>query len=91
MSLVGTLHQCPEPCPDWLHQLRPTFDRSAFFSSRTVYYPGSGDDGQPVKLCAQAHAAPRVCLRGLWRLEVDHQRPFELDWWRRVSRLHRRA
>ena len=57
MSLVGTLHQCREPCPDCLHQLPPTFDRSAFFSSRTVYYPGFGDDGQPVKLCAQAHAA----------------------------------
>ena len=35
----------------------PRFDRKTFFVSRTVYYPGSGEDGQPVKLCALSHAA----------------------------------
>ena len=39
-------------------QNTPTpFNRDRFFSSRNVYYPGSGNDGQPVKFCAQAHAA----------------------------------
>ena len=38
--------------PDWLHnyQRDEPFDRKAFFSSRVVFYPGSGYDGQPVKL-----------------------------------------
>ena len=29
----------------------------AFFASRTVYCPGSGDDGQPVKFCPLSHSA----------------------------------
>ena len=57
MSLVATLQQCPESPPQWLQQPSPTFDRASFFGSRTVFYPGSGDDGQPVKVCARAHAA----------------------------------
>lgn len=48
----------PEPQPDWLcTDEPPRFDRKEFFKSRTVYYPGSGNDGQPVKLCALSHAA----------------------------------
>ena len=45
--------------PDWLRNFstETKFNRSEFFSSRTVYYPGSGVDGQPVKLCCLAHAA----------------------------------
>ena len=57
MSLASTLQQSPEPLPQWLRQPSPEFDRASFFGSRTVFYPGSGDDGQPVKLCARAHAA----------------------------------
>lgn len=57
MSLVATLQQCPEPLPQWLRQPSPEFDRASLFGSRTVFYPGSGDDGQPVKVCARAHAA----------------------------------
>ena len=57
MSLVATLQQCPESPPQWLQQPSPTFDRASFFGSRTVFYPGSGDDGQPVSVCARAHAA----------------------------------
>lgn len=41
----------------WLCAERPTFSRSDFFTGRTVYYPGSGFDGDPVKLCSRAHAA----------------------------------
>ncbi len=52
------LQRCPEPMPEWLDGAEPPrFDREAFFASRTVYYPGSGDDGQPIKLCARSHSA----------------------------------
>ena len=51
------LSQCEEPLPNWLASDKPTFDRKNFFGSRTVYYPGSGCDGHPVKLCALSHAA----------------------------------
>ena len=54
MDLVETLKQCPEPLPDWLRQRSPGFDRKGFFSSRTVYYPGFGNDGHPVSVCARA-------------------------------------
>ena len=48
----------PEPLPAWLKGREPPrFSREAYFASRTVYYPGSGDDGQPVKFCARSHAA----------------------------------
>ena len=57
MDLANTLKQCPEPLPDWLREPSPGFDRKDFFSSRTVYYPGFGNDGHPVSLCARAHAA----------------------------------
>lgn len=57
-TIVEVLRRDPEPLPEWLaSQSPPTFDRETFFASRTVYYPGSGDDGQPVKLCALSHAA----------------------------------
>ena len=57
-SIVDILRGDPEPLPEWLtRQSPPRFNREAFFGSRTVYYPGSGDDGQPVKLCALSRAA----------------------------------
>ena len=57
MDLVETLKRCPEPLPDWLRQPSPGFERKDFFSARTVYYPGFGNDGHPVSVCARAHAA----------------------------------
>ena len=57
MDLVTVLQQDPEPTPEWLKTPSPGFDRASFFGSRTVYYPGSGNDGQPVSLCSRAHAA----------------------------------
>ena len=58
MSIVEVLGNEPEQLPEWLAgDNPPRFDRKQFFASRSVYYPGCGDDGQPVKLCAQAHAA----------------------------------
>ncbi len=56
-GIVDILRNDPEPFPEWLAASPPRFDREKFFACRTVYYPGSGDDGQPVKLCALAHAA----------------------------------
>ena len=56
-SLVGLLRQDQEPVPHWLQRSSVQFDRADFFGSRTVYYPGSGDDGHPARLCVRAHAA----------------------------------
>ena len=56
VSLVCALQHDPKPLPEWLQGPSPMFDREKFFGSRTVYYPGSGDDGHPVSLCARAHA-----------------------------------
>ena len=57
-TIVDILGRDPEPLPEWLDGDKPPhFDRETFFASRTVFYPGSGDDGQPVKLCALSHAA----------------------------------
>lgn len=58
MCIVEVLGNDREQLPEWLAgDNPPRFDRAQFFASRTVYYPGCGDDGQPVKLCALAHAA----------------------------------
>ena len=56
--IVDILSEKPERLPKWLAgDSPPTFDRETFFDSRTVYYPGSGNDGQPVKFCALSRAA----------------------------------
>ena len=57
MTVVEYLKQNPEPLPEWLRQSSPKFDRESFFNTRTVYYPGAGNDGEPVRICAQSHAA----------------------------------
>ena len=57
-TIVDILQLEPETQPDWLYAHKsPRFDRNVFFRSRTVYYPGSGNDGQPVMLCALSRAA----------------------------------
>ena len=55
-SIVDVLKQDPEDLPGWLQAEPVSFNRDNFFNSRTLYYPGSGDDGQPVCLCTRAHA-----------------------------------
>ena len=58
LTIVDVLQRNPEPLPEWLNADNPPrFDRTTFFASRTVYYPGSGDDGQPVKFCTLSRAA----------------------------------
>ena len=58
-TIVDVLQREPkEMRPEWLYaHTTPRFNRNAFFKSRTIYYPGSGDDGQPVKLSALSHIA----------------------------------
>ena len=57
IDLVSTLRRNPESLPEWLQRSRPKFDRKKFFGSRTIYYPGSRCDIDPLKVCTQAHAA----------------------------------
>lgn len=57
MGIMHVLEQHREELPEWLTQPVTKFDRRSFFHSRTVYYPGSGIDGQAVSLCGRAHAA----------------------------------
>ena len=57
-TIEGMLGRDPEPLPEWLDGTDPPrFDRGAFFASRTVYYPGSGEDGQPLRLCNRSRSA----------------------------------
>lgn len=48
-----------EDIPGWLDNFRSgdRFPREQFFASRVVYYPGSGNDGHPVKLFGSTHSA----------------------------------
>ena len=64
-TIVDVLQgESKEMQPEWLREPTwPRFNRNEFFKSRTIYYPGSGDDGQPVKLCALSHVAQCLCLR----------------------------
>lgn len=59
MKLQEYLSQHSEPCPSWLVNFneKDGFDHQAFFSSRMVYYPGYGSDGQVVKLFGSSHSA----------------------------------
>ena len=56
-TIVDVLRLNPEKLPQWLPTDGPVrFERQTFFASRTVFYPGSGGDRQPVKLCALSRA-----------------------------------
>lgn len=61
LELVPALEQDQEALPTWLEtwpeQDNPRFDREDFLGCRTVYYPGSGYDGEPVRICNNASAA----------------------------------
>lgn len=55
-SIRDYLHRVHrEPVPRWLEEGDFSLDR--FFASRTVYYPGAGDDGSPIKLFNRSHSA----------------------------------
>ena len=55
-SIVDVLKQKSEELPGWLRADPVAFNRDNFFNSRTLYYPGYGDDGHPVSLCNRSHA-----------------------------------
>ena len=59
MTAYEFLRTMAEPIPAWLsgHQPGQAFDHEAFFRSRLVYYPGSGNDGHAVKLFGSSHSA----------------------------------
>ena len=55
-SIRDYLHRVHrEPVPRWLEKDDFSLDR--FFESRTVYYPGAGRDGSPIKLFNRSHSA----------------------------------
>ena len=56
-TIIEVLSDNCEPLPEWLREFSPKFNLENFFSSRTVFYPGSGTDGQPIRLCSTAHTA----------------------------------
>ena len=50
----------PEALPRWLREYRPGDAKPTFgtlMSSRVVYYPACGTDGEPVRIFNQAHSA----------------------------------
>jgi len=59
MSLHEHLEGRSERIPAWLDRFEEgdRFSRREFFGSRVVYYPGSGSDGDPVKVFGSAHRA----------------------------------
>jgi hypothetical protein len=59
MVLYEYLRGVGEQMPAWLDRFDTgaAFSRQQFFASRIVYYPGSGTDGQPVKLFGSTHSA----------------------------------
>jgi len=59
MTLYEYLQRLREDIPAWLDQFRDgdPFSRQGFFTSRVVYYPGSGTDGHPVKVFGSTHSA----------------------------------
>jgi hypothetical protein len=59
MNLFQYLTHMREDVPSWLSDFKPgdAFPRQQFFSSRIIYYPGSGIDGHAVKVFGSTHAA----------------------------------
>ena len=58
-TIIKVLSNNHERLPKWLKKFSPRFNLETFFSPtyRTLFYPGSGTDGQPIRLCSTAHAA----------------------------------
>ena len=56
---MSDLESRSEAVPAWLDKFdrNSIFDPRAFFGSRIVFYPGSGDDGQPVEMFGSTHSA----------------------------------
>ena len=60
MELIEYLTTLSEACPAWLKNFdakHSVFNRSDFFNSRVVFYPGSCYDGHAIKLFGSSHSA----------------------------------
>lgn len=59
MDPIELLREDREEMPEWLLRYAPNerFDARQFFGGRTVFYPGCGDDGHPLRVFGKAHAA----------------------------------
>lgn len=56
MKVQGYLYRNHrEDVPNWLKE--DEFSLERFFESRTVYYPGAGNDGSPIRLFNRSHSA----------------------------------
>lgn len=63
-SIPEFLNSSSQSVPDWMSDwldrpetVTPKSVLDGFLGCRTVYYPGSGDDGHPVSLFSRSHAA----------------------------------
>jgi len=65
-----------EEIPTWLanHKKGERVDISEALKSRIVYYPGSGNDGQPVQTFASAHTAHVFFYVDYWLAKEDIQK-----------------
>ncbi len=48
----------PEKMPDWIenYEFGNRFDINEVFNNRILFYPGAGNDGEPIRICNKAHA-----------------------------------
>ena len=86
-----------ERIPAWLDRFTDgdPFPLQEFFSSRVVYYPGSGTDGHPVKLFGSTHSAHTFVYvdYGLNQARVEEELSSEFEGrnfrgYHTLSRLH---
>jgi hypothetical protein len=68
MNVRDVLAAEQEPCPQWLMAVTPDgpLDMRGFLDSRTVFYPGSGVDGHPMKVFGGARAAHCFVYADYW-------------------------
>ena len=66
-----------EDVPRWLKNGEFSLER--FFESRTVYYPGAGSDGSPIKLFNQGHSSHCFFWVDQWYVFDEMMRTGELN------------
>lgn len=66
MPITEVLRDCSEELPEWLQNTSPRFNREKFFASRTLYYPGSGTDKYPIRMCSIARAVHSFVYVDFW-------------------------
>lgn len=53
--MINYLSEQRDDCPEWL--IREDYSLTNFFGSRTVCYPGTGEDGTPIEVFNRSHSA----------------------------------